>query len=49
MNTGSLHSSGALMLEPMSQLVIEVQLRGKDPVPISYDTPARAISSELAE
>lgn len=47
MNTGYVHSSGALMLEPMGQqLIITVTKRGgAEPINITSTTPAAAVTS----
>ena len=47
MNTGYVHSSGALMLEPMGQqLIITVTKRGgAEPITITSNTPAAAVTS----
>lgn len=48
MNTSVLHPSGALLLEPIGQVVIEVKMsQNKDPIPITYDTPADKIKGQL--
>lgn len=48
MNTSVLHPSGALLLEPIGQVVFEVKMANlKDPIPISYDTPADKIKGQL--
>ena len=48
MNTSLVHPSGALLLEPLGQVVIEVKLtNGKEAVPITYDTPAEKIKGQL--
>ena len=46
MNTSILHSTGALLLEPINQMVIEVKLANKEPIPISYDTPADKVKGQ---
>lgn len=48
MNTSLLHPSGALLLEPIGQVVIEVKMVNKDPIPITYDTPANKIKGWLS-
>ena len=47
MNTSSVHSTGALLLEPMNQLVIEVKMVHKAAIPLTYDTPAEKLKCEL--
>ena len=49
MNTGYVHSSGALILEPLGQqLVISVTKRGAtQPITITSTTPAATVASEL--
>ena len=48
MNTGLVHSTGALLLEPMNQMVIEVKLQHKAPIPLTFNTPAEKLRCELA-
>ena len=48
MNTSVLHLSGALLLEPIGQVVIEVKMpKNKESIPITYDTPADKIKGQL--
>ena len=47
MNTSSVHSTGALLLEPMNQLVIEVKMVHKAAIPLTYDTPAEKLKCKL--
>ena len=47
MNTSVVHSSGALLLEPLNQLVIEVKVHGvRDALPIRYDTPTDRLKGQ---
>ena len=46
MNTSLLHPSGALLLEPMGQVIIEVKMTNKDPISITYDTPADKVKGQ---
>ena len=48
MNTSSVHTTGALLLEPMNlHLVIEVRRLPKEPVPLAYDTPAENLNGGM--
>ena len=47
MNTSSVHSTGALLLEPMNQLVIEVKMVHKAAIPLTYETPAEKLKCKL--
>lgn len=47
MNTSSVHCSGALLLEPVNQLVLEVKLQNKEPFPLTFDTPAEKLQELL--
>lgn len=47
MNTSTVHSSGALLLEPTNQLVIELKLLLKEPIPLTYNTPVEKIKGML--
>jgi len=40
MNTSLVHTTGALLLEPMNQLMIDVKMQHKAHIPLTYNTPA---------
>jgi hypothetical protein len=49
MNTSLLHPSGALLLEPLGQVVIEVKMaNSKQTIPITCDTPADKIKGQFS-
>ncbi len=47
MNTSIIHPSGALLLEPLEHLVLQVELNDGRSIVINQHTPAHHISSEL--
>ena len=48
MNTSLLHPSGALLLEPVTRVVLEVKMANRaEPVPITFDTPADKVKGQL--
>ena len=44
MNTSVVHPSGALLLEPVNQLILNVKMvNSKEVIPITFDTPQQKL------